>query len=195
MSACAPSSTPRTSAITIQEPSANSIAKRCWRNSIESDGHWSYGRALLLRQRRDKFHNRASRHGMSPIRRDVGQRNQNESAIRHARMRQNRRPGLHPAVVIDQIEIERARSILLATRASIRYFNRMQNVQQRGRRTICTNFNDGVYVRRIRWVGPSRSRIEVRYSLDFHAFTNQRLHRIHECLRGRSRGGIKVGAE
>jgi len=63
-----------------------------------------------------------SRRRMAPFGRNVRQRYQDEPAFRHARMRQSRRPFLHPAVVIDQVEIERA---------AARFFSRFACVRKR----------------------------------------------------------------
>ena len=44
---------------------------------------------------------------MAPFRCDFRKRNQNECALLQARMWENRRPRLHDAVIIQDIEIER----------------------------------------------------------------------------------------
>ena len=54
---------------------------------------------------------------MAPVRCNVGQGNQHEGALRHPRMRQNRRSDFDLGVVVDQIEIERTRRVLRVARA------------------------------------------------------------------------------
>src|ERR1700678_3996838 len=70
--------------------------------------------ALFLGQIRDQRLHVSPGSRMTPIRRDVLERNENEAALRHPRMRQLRRPRLDASVVIEKIEIERARCIALA---------------------------------------------------------------------------------
>ncbi len=78
--------------------------------------------AAAGRQRRDEFPDAAARDRMTPAGRDIGQRHKHESAIREPWMRQDRRTVLDAALVIDDIEIERARRVSFGTFAPMERF-------------------------------------------------------------------------
>lgn len=91
---------------------------------------------------------------MAPIGRNVRKRNKDKSAVTQARMRQNRRATLDAAIIVDQIEIKRARRVPLRTLTPETFLRRMQKRHEFRGRKFRVDARNGIYKRRIRGIGP-----------------------------------------
>ena len=134
-------------------------------------------RAAAFRCRRAarmrSLRHRTPAHRMAPARRQFAQRQEHKGATFHPRMRKARRPLLHPAVIIEEVEVERAGRVGRAAAAPETGLHLMEHCKQRGGLKIGPHRRNRINESRVLRIRPSRASVETGLLLNRYASSRQ----------------------
>lgn len=132
---------------------------------------------------------------MAPVRGYLEKRNHDEGPRCHPRMREGWRPGLDQAPIVEEVEIERPRTISRGTSTAKSGFRLMQQAQQRLRVEGGFDLGNGIEERRVGGVRPSLGLVKGRSATDTYAVSFKFQESRLECFPRAARFGREIGTE